>query len=156
MVEIKLARIEDLKTIQKLNLMLFEKEKKDYDKLLDMEFSFGDIGTNYFIQRIEETDGFVALALIEGKPVGYLCGGIHQGEVYRKLPPLAELESTFVLPENRSQGIGSMLYKEFINWCKDKGVKKIKVNVSAQNEPGRRFYVKNGFKSYAVTLEHDI
>ena len=47
--EIRKATLDDLKDIQKLNLLLFEKEYKEYDKLLDKDWTFGEKGKKYFL-----------------------------------------------------------------------------------------------------------
>lgn len=46
--EIRKATIRDLKRIQDLNFLLFEKEKKEYDKFLNMDWTFGEKGTKCF------------------------------------------------------------------------------------------------------------
>jgi ribosomal protein S18 acetylase RimI-like enzyme len=155
-VVIKTARIEDLKKIQELNLKLFQKEHKEYDKLLNLDWTFGEPGTKYFRDRISKDNGCVLITVVDGKIVGYLCGGIIKGETYRNLPVVAELENMFVLEEYRSRHIGKRLYDEFVKWCKSKGVGKIKVQATAQNELAIKFYRDNDFKDYTLVLEHDL
>lgn len=155
-INIKTATITDLKKVQELSLKLFEKEYKEYDPLLDLDWTFGKIGTKFFKDRITKDDGCVLIAIVENKVVGYLCGGIKKAESYRKLPIIAELENTFVLEDFRSKGIGRKLYSAFVRWCKNKGVGKIKIEASAQNELAIKFYRNNNFKDYTLVLETDI
>jgi len=155
-VVIREATITDLQDIQKLNLKLFEKEHKEYDPLLDLNWTFGQIGTKYFQDRIKKDDGFVVVAIVKNRTVGYLCGGITKAEDYRILPVVAELENTYVLSDVRSQGIGKQLYGRFIEWCKRKKVGKIRVEATAQNELAIKFYDNNGFKDYTLVLEADL
>jgi ribosomal protein S18 acetylase RimI-like enzyme len=155
-IKIERAKIEDLKDVQSLNLKLFEKEYRDYDKLLKLDWTFGSEGTQYYVDRITKPDGCVFVAKDNDKIVGYLAGGLTQRESYRNLPISAELENTYILEDYRSNGIGSKLYAEFLHWCKDKNVRKVVVEVSAQNELGLNFYRKNDFKDYSVILEADI
>ncbi len=153
---IRNATIEDLQKVQELNLKLFEKEHKEYDPLLNLNWTFGEEGTKYFKDRISKDDGCVLVAVVEDKIVGYLCGGLTKAEKYRHLPIVAELESTLVLDEFRSKGIGKKMYIKFIDWCKTKNVGKLRVEATAQNELAIKFYRSNGFKDYTLILEADL
>lgn len=88
--------------------------------------------------------------------IGYLCGGIIEGEDYRILPISAEVENTFIREEYRSQGIGKRLLERFTDWCRSKDVKKLKVKVSADNKLAINFYRNNNFKNYTLELESDL
>ena len=142
---IKTATMDDLQTVQELNLKLFEKEHKEFDSLLNLDWTFGKTGTKYYQDRISKDDGCVFVAIVDNQIVGYLCGGLTKAEDYRILPIVAELENTFVLDEFRSKGIGKQLYNKFIDWCKTKNVGKIRVEASAQNELAIKFYRNNNF-----------
>ena len=155
-VVIKKATIDDLQKVQELNLELFKKEHEEYDSLLDLKWTFGETGTKYYKGRILKDDGCVLVATVENKIVGYLCGGIKKAEEYRNLPIVAELENTLVLEEFRSKGIGKQLFDEFIKWCKNKGVGKVRVEASAQNELAIKFYRTNSFEDYTLVLELDL
>ena len=153
---IKTATIDDLQKVQELNLKLFEKEHKEFDSLLNLDWTFGKIGTKYYQDRLSKADGCVFVAIVDDKIVGYLCGGLTKAKDYRILPIVAELENTFVLGEFRSKGIGKQLYNKFIGWCKTKNVGKIRVEASAQNELAIKFYRNNNFKDYTLVLESDL
>ena len=153
---IKNATIYDLQKVQELNLKLFEKEYEEYDPLLNLNWTFGKEGTKYYKDRVSKDDGCVLIAIVENEIVGYLCGGIKKAEAYRNLPIVAELENTFVLEDFRSKGVGKQLFDEFINWCKNKKVGKVRVEGSAQNERVIKFYRTNNFKDYTLVLELDL
>ncbi len=155
-VTIKNATMDDLQKVQELNLKLFEKEHKEFDSLLNLDWTFGKTGTKYYQDRISKDDGCVFVAIVDNKIVGYLCGGLTKAEDYRILPIVAELENTFVLNEFRSKEIGKQLYNKFIEWCKTKNVGKIRVEASAQNELAIKFYRNNNFKDYTLVLESDL
>ena len=153
---IKNATIDDLKRVQELNLLLFEKEHREYDSSLNLNWTFGKAGTKYYKHKISKDDGCFLIAITDNKIVGYLCGGLTKAESCRNLPIIAELENTFVLDEFRSKGIGKKLYNEFIDWCKTKNVGKVRVEAWAQNEFAIKFYRNNNFKDYALILESDL
>ncbi|MDA3836955.1 MAG: GNAT family N-acetyltransferase [Nanoarchaeota archaeon] len=155
-VDIRKATINDLVRVQELNLKLFEKEYEEWDSLLDLNWTFSEVGTKYFADRISVDEGFVFVALVNNEIVGYLCGGLTKAEEYRKLPVVAELENTFVLEKFRSSGIGGKMYAKFIEWCKAKNVGKVRVEATAQNELAINFYRNNGFRDYTLVLESDL
>ena len=154
--KIKLATIEDLKDIQKLNLMLFEKEYNEYDKTLNREWTFANDGEDYFKKRIIEDDGCALVAQVDNKIVGYLVGGLQEKGTYRVLPVFAELENMLVLDDRRSKGIGAKLFRGFIDWCRSKDVKRLRVVAPAMNVRAIEFYKKNGLAEYDLVLESDI
>lgn len=143
--------MKDLKAIQELNLKLFEKEYKEYDPKLNMDWTFGKDGTKFFTSRIK--NGFAAVAETDGKTIGYIVGGKAKDYSYRIINNTAELDNMFVLEPYRNQKIGTMLVEAFLNWCKEKEYGHIKVSAVAQNEAAIRFYRKFGFNDYTLTLE---
>jgi len=156
MITIKKAKISDLKKVQELNLRLFKKEYEEYDGLLNLDWTFGKEGENYYMKRILEDDGCVYLAFKSDEIVGYLCGGLKKLQTYRNIFSSAELENMYVLKNFRSRGIGTELYRQFYKWCQEKGVKKIKVEASVQNKGAIDFYQKNNFLNYTLVLESDV
>lgn len=154
--EIKLATIKNLKDIQKLNLMLLEKEYDEYDKTLDCDWSFSKEAESYFRKRITKNTGCAFVAYIDNKVVAYLVGGIKEKDSCRKLSTFAELESMFVLEKYRGTGIGTGLYKSFIDWCATKNIKRLRIMASAENIRTIKFYKKCGLTDYDLILETDL
>ena len=155
-VGIKFATLENLKDVQKLNLLLFEKEYDEYDKLLNLNWTFGEKGTKYFKDKISKDDGCVLIAEVDNKIIGYSAGGLTKGENYRNLPLVAEVENIFILEDYRNIGVGTQLYQKFIEWCKSKNVKSVRVAASVQNKQAISFYQEKGFKDYTLILESEI
>lgn len=149
---IRRASIKDLEDILRLNFDLFKKEHKEYDKSLNMKWTYGKEGKGYFKKRAGGKEGLCVVAENNGKIVGYLCGGSHSGG-YRGKAVYAELENMLVDKKLRGKGIGTMLTNEFFKWCKDKKAKYISVTASAQNKPTIEFYRSLGFKDYNLTLK---
>jgi ribosomal protein S18 acetylase RimI-like enzyme len=131
-------------------------EFDNYDRLLNLEWTLGKEGENYYIDRITKNNGCVLVAEKGGLIVGYLCGALSKIENYRLPKKTAELENTYIEESCRSQGIGSKLYREFVKWCKNYSVEIIKVSASARNSQGINFYRKNNFKDYSLMLETEI
>lgn len=153
MITIRKAIIKDLEEIKKLNQELFYDSEK-FEKTLNLNWPSKN--KNYFKKAIIDKDKSAFVAVSDKKIIGYLICVIQKVESYRTLSSIAELENMLVEEEFRGQGIGSMLVKEFIKWAKSKGISKIKVLTYAENSEAIKFYQKNGFESYSLTLEGDI
>ncbi len=155
--KIRPAIIDDLKRIQELNLLLFEKEYAEFDDTLNCKWTFGKEGEEYFKNRIIKDDGCVFVSVTGDEIVGYLAGGlVSKKENYRVIPKSAEIENMFVTDKHRMMGIGTKLYQSFVDWCETKRVKRLRVTASVQNRDGINFYRKNGFADYDLILEKEI
>ncbi len=153
MIEIRKAAIKDMKAVQRLSQLLFETDF-EHDPTLNCKWTFGKDGKKYFSSQIRTGNVFVAVD--NKKIVGYLSCIAYKSESWRKLDKIGELDNMFVLQEYRSQGIGKMLFQEFVSWCKSKKIRRIKVAALAQNTRAIEFYRKNGFRDHDLALETDI
>lgn len=154
-VKIRFATIKDFKTVQSLNLSLFKKEYKEYDKTLNTGWPFSRKGKQYYKRRLSG-EGCALIASIDGTPIGYLLGSIIKVDSYQKKSVYAELENMFVVDQYRNMKVGTGLIKVFLKWCKSKKVKRVKVKASAHNLSGLQFYRKNRFGDYNLVLEKDL
>jgi GNAT superfamily N-acetyltransferase len=152
-IKIRKATIKDLETVRALNRMLFENEIKSYDSTLNLEWSHSKESKKYFSEIIKT--GFAAVAEADGKVVGYLTGESCKTSSFRKKSRMAEIDNMFVLDKCRGKGIGALLVRAFLDWCKLNRAGHVRVIVSAKNMRGIDFYRKQGFKDYDVTLEID-
>lgn len=152
---IRKANTKDLKDILRLSFELFKKEHQEYDKSLNLKWTYVQ-GKKYFKNRIVNKDGFMEIAESNGRTVAYLCGGISARMFYREKARYAELENMFIEERFRRKGIGTKLTRDFVDWCKKKKVKYVAVTASNKNRQGLRFYRDVGFKDYNVTLEMKI
>jgi len=156
-VEIRKATPHDLKKIQAFSKMLFEKESNEFDTTLNGDWSYGKEGEEYFLKRMNESKkGFVQVAEVEGEVVGYFCGGIVEPEYFRNVLIFAEGESALVLPEYRGKGIGTKFIHNFFEWCRERGVKRIRFVAAHLNEKAMKLYRKLGFEDYVVILEKEL
>ncbi|MBS3072489.1 GNAT family N-acetyltransferase [Candidatus Pacearchaeota archaeon] len=153
---IRRAIIKDLKDIQNLNLKLCKKEFKEFDNTININFPIQEKGKNYFRERIRSNNCFSSVAVESGKIVGYIAGAIVKAEDYRDIKKIAEAENMFILDDYRNMGIGTKLMDSFIEWCTKKKVKRVRVVISALNDPSIKFHKKNKFEDYDVVLEKKI
>ena len=155
-IKITVAQIKDMQKIQQLNDLLCQKEEEEYKYGIDLNWVYSDEGKEYYKERITKNDGCTFIATFEEEIIGYLIGGICEPESYRKIGKMAELETFYVIEKFRSHRVGSKLYDVFKNWCKDKKIKIVKVDVHALNSQGINFYEKKGLKPYSLIMEGSI
>ena len=150
------AEIKDTKEILRLNFELFKKEYKEFDKSLNLSWTYKN--EKYFKNRIIKKNGFVEVVESKRKVIGYLCGGVRtlEGLDYRKKARYAELENMFIEKKFRGGGLGAKLARDFIDWCKRNKIDRLSVTALAENKPTIEFYRKLGFESYNLTLEMKI
>ena len=152
-IEIKKADITYLKDIQNLNNQLFELEYNNFDSALKVGWTFEEKGTSYFKDMLENE--IVYIALDKDNVVGYLAGSINiQGSYVTK--SLAEVDNMFILEDYRKYGIGSKLMNEFKQYCIENNIEELKVTAYAKNSNARKFYKKNGFNEFEITLKQKL
>ncbi|MES9556662.1 GNAT family N-acetyltransferase [Streptomyces sp. NPDC086796] len=79
-----------------------------------------------------------------GEVVGWACFGPHQEP---EGPPRGgELYAMYVLPEQRSTGIGRALMETVVAEARRRGLPWVRLWVLKENAPGRRFYERAGFR----------
>lgn len=154
-VQIRLAKVDELKTIQDLNYQLFEHDQI-YDPLLNMKWPYEAEGTHYFNDRISGKEGVCLVAEVDGKVVGYLAGAMVKPYSYRTVQKQSELENTLVLEEFRGHRVGEQLFRAFVDWSRKQGAERVKVDAAAENSGAIRFYHRIGFEDYGRELEFPI
>ena len=125
------ATSKDLEYIQKLNRKLFVREFEKYNNLLNIEWTFGEKGTKYFKELIQ--NNFVYVAKINNNIIGYLAGSVNNvNECFTE--KFAEIENMYIENQYRRLKIGSKLIIKFKEWCKENKIEYIKVSVWSQNK----------------------
>ncbi|MEX6634333.1 GNAT family N-acetyltransferase [Hyphococcus lacteus] len=85
-------------------------------------------------------DGFL-VAMLNGRPCGYLIIGQHNGDA-----SIAEIYSVAVSSESRGAGLGRALLDAAFVWAKSRDVKTITLTVSPENAPAIGLYKSIGFR----------
>lgn len=78
-----------------------------------------------------------------GKVVGYITSRVNHSTKIGWIPNLA------VLPEYQGRGLGKELMSAALKYLKDSGMLYAKIETLEQNEIGKSFYTKVGFKEVA-------
>jgi len=151
---VRKATLSDLAAIQASNLKLFQYEHQ-WHKTLNLSWTFGKEGTNYFRWRIQNPQGVVFVCEDDEEIVGYIAGGIIH-RPFRTEAKAAEVENMYVEEPFQRKGVGGMLMEHFFTWCREKGVEVIKVEAVVGNAKARNFYQKFGFLKHNIVLERKL
>lgn len=153
---IRLANINDVENIQKLNMELFivlNQLRPDIYNPIAFEKTFiksmiNSCNSDYIL--IEDDDRLVGYSLIE-----------------ERISPFKEYDSFIedhyafiyelvILPEYRTKGYGRQIIEAANMWAKKRKLTSIELNVLNNNYNARAFYEKNGFEEYQIKLRKEI
>jgi putative acetyltransferase len=108
---------------------------------------------DYFAAAMCGEEGTLCLvAEAGGAPAGYLVGRLREPVDPRPVR-VAVLESMYVLPARRREGVGAALVDGFRAWAAERGAARLTVTAYATNAEAIRFYEREGFAPRSVTLE---
>jgi GNAT superfamily N-acetyltransferase len=86
--------------------------------------------------------GFANLAIVEAPE-----NGIHVARSY------AHLDNMYVLPQHRNAGVAASLLAASVEWCKQKRIPILELQVYNANVDALRFYKAQGFSEYLTKME---
>lgn len=137
--------IDDLNAVLPLCVRMYE-ESTGYES---MRFSACRCGE---ILRGAIRDGFAAVAVIEGKVIGFMVGCAVQPTFSADLQACDF--ALYVAPEWRGGFSAARLVAAYIVWAKERGCRRITVGVTAgvNNDEAVAFYEGMGFRSCGVQL----
>lgn len=150
---IRKAELDDVERIQELSVKLSEWEEEEFDSTINPDWNTTEEATEWFEQRVYEGLAYVA---VDEEIVGYLIGAVNGSEEYRDELTVAELESMYLKPSYRGQGIGTRLAEQFQQDAGEQGADRLRVEVTADNKNGHEFYKALGLTDYAVTMEKEL
>ncbi len=98
--------------------------------------------SRFFLQELKVPCARSLVALLEGKPVGYI--------IYCLLPGEVDIHNLAVMPVHRRQGVGRALLRAVIEEGKQRGSDRVRLEVRKSNEAAQRLYYSLGFKPAGV------
>ncbi|GAA0133995.1 hypothetical protein YSY43_08350 [Paenibacillus sp. YSY-4.3] len=122
---------------------------------LNCEFN----GVEAFLADIEQclanSSEVVAIAILNGEPVGFACGQSYQSFCYRQ--PAGEITELYIREGARRQGLAAELIHKIEEELKRRGVGTIKVLTGLRNEAAIQTYIKSHYaKEDEVVFQKNI
>lgn len=151
---IRKATLDDINDIMKLNKTLFDLEyDNNFDDTLDTNRPTSNEGIDYYTKSI--INDITLVAMENNIIVGYLVWTLNTELSYNTIKQ-AELNNMCILEEYRKCGVGTKLFNEFKNVCKENNIEEIKVTASYGNDNAINFYKKVWFKESELTFKQKI
>ncbi|MBY0120324.1 GNAT family N-acetyltransferase [Bacillus sp. S/N-304-OC-R1] len=138
-------RVEDIPEVQNVAKTSWNHTYKGIIPLhIQENFLKSAYSDEMMVRRLELSHMFVAIA--DNKVTGFANFSPlkENGEI--------ELGSIYLYPEYQGNGIGTALLQEAIE--KIEGIKEVYINVEKENQTGRNFYDKRGFKIVSEFDDH--
>jgi GNAT superfamily N-acetyltransferase len=101
-------------------------------------------------------ESFAFLAEDEERPVGFVIGFYDEPHFMWKTGRVGHVDSFYVLPETRGQGVGRRLMEAAYAAMRDAGASTVALEMVADNEVAREFYEKEGFTTTFVQMHRSL
>ena len=137
---IRKAMKEDANILNSLFAKLIENERKYYDENIKENLTMN----GFFEKRIDEGNEIIFVAEEKSKILGYIYGYINvDNKIKKELE--ANIDSLFVIEEQRNKKIGTNLINKFIEEVKNKNCKYILIDNKYLNNKAGKLYNNLGF-----------
>lgn len=139
--------MEDLPVLLEFEQGLIEAERPMDPTIREGKISYYDIG-----EFIRSDDSEVYVVESEGQILASGYARIKPDRHYLKHERMGYLGFMFVPEEHRGKGLNQLIVEKLVEWCKNKGLKEIRLDVYDVNSPAIRAYEKAGFKKHLITM----
>lgn len=148
---VRKATLKDLPVLLKFEQGLIEAERPMDPTIKDGDISYYDIS---LLIKNDWSDVFVVEIQNDIVASGY--AKILDDRHYLKHDKQGYLGFMFVPEEHRGNGYNKLIMDALINWCKERRIHELRLDVYDQNPSAIRAYEKAGFKSHLINMRRDI
>ncbi len=141
------ATLDDLPTLLKFEQGVIEAERPMDPTLKDGKINYYDISE---IITNENSDVFVVEINNEIVASGY--AKIMSDRHYLKHKKQGYLGFMFVPKDYRGKGVNKLIVDALLNWCRERNIFEIRLDVYDVNLPAIRAYEKVGFKKHLINM----
>ncbi len=154
--QIRPAIKKDIPAIQSLYLQEEEYHRERYPQYFREMAEV--IAEKELEKEITEPDSLYLVTLKEKKVIGFIY---LKKTLFSKDPPFKpveyiSIEDCVVEEQYRRQGVATSLIKAADSWAKQMGIKRMQLQVWANNEAAIRLYRKIGFKDMIIRMELEV
>jgi RimJ/RimL family protein N-acetyltransferase len=148
---VRKASLEDLPVLQNFMLGLIEAEIPMDATIKEDTINYYDLST-----MIKDSESEVLVAVLDGEIVASGSSKIKKDLVYLKHKKQGYLGFMFVPEQHRGNGLNKLILQALLDWCKERNVFEIKLDVYAVNSAAISAYEKAGFKKHLVNMRLNI
>ncbi|NER12797.1 GNAT family N-acetyltransferase [Leptobacterium flavescens] len=148
MYKVRKARLEDIEILKAFEQGIIEAERPFDETLKDGRISYYDLTV-----FIKNDDSEIYVVETEDKELvasGY--AKILRGKPYLKHEEYAYLGFMFVDENHRGRGVNKLINDALFDWCKEREIYEVRLDVYNDNDPALRAYEKSGFKRHLINM----
>jgi len=133
-------------------LLVFEQNLIRVERPMDPTIRDGEISYYDIRAFIEAEDVEVMVATFKDEIVASGYARIKGDRHYLKHEKMGYLGFMFVGESHRGKGLNGRIIEALVQWCKEKGLHEIRLDVYEDNPMAISAYEKAGFKKHLITM----
>ena len=133
-------------------LLQFEQGVISAERPFDPTIKDGDIVYYDIEELITDKESVVFVVENDTEIVASGYAKIKEDRHYLKHKKQGYLGFMYVSEDHRGKGINKIIIDELLNWCKEKNVMEIRLDVYEDNIPAINAYQKTGFKKHMINM----
>lgn len=118
---------------------------------------FGDRYRERDIKQLSSPDALYLIAEAQNQPVGYVSASLTDMPEHLALSGReCVIEVVYIEKFARGEGVADKLVEACFSWLQEKGVRRVRAGIYAQNRASLRPFEKFGFQPYHVTVSRTL
>ena len=144
-VEIRRARVAEIDALVHLWMQMM-REHEGFNSAVRLAPDASEHYRDYLRIHLLDSHSLIAAAIENERPIGFALAMRCQNLPMFQPEAFGYLSDLVVEPGRRSRGVGQRLFDRVVRWCREEGIGCLQLQVYAQNDRGRRFWERQGFR----------
>jgi ribosomal protein S18 acetylase RimI-like enzyme len=111
---------------------------------------------SYLGSQLDNPDIVILVAVRDDMVLGYTYAGVEGFDYMSLRGPAGIVYDIVVDPEEREQGIGTLLLEATIAALKERGAPRVVLSTAEQNEPAQRLFARAGFRRTMIEMTREM
>lgn len=111
---------------------------------------------SYLGSQLDNPDIVILVAVRADTVLGYTYAGVEGFDYMSLRGPAGIVYDIVVDPEERGQGIGTLLLEATIAALKERGAPRVVLSTAEQNEPAQRLFARAGFRRTMIEMTREM
>lgn len=151
--KVRRATLVDIDLIERWGRALYEVERafEPHIRYLGEHYREKDI------EQLSSSDALYFIAEVQNQPVGYIAASITDMPEHLALSGReCVIEVVYVEKLARGKGVADKLIEACFSWLQEKGIKRVRAGVYAQNRSSLRLFERSGLQPYHITVSRTL
>lgn len=134
---------------------------KEYESQFDPDYRTDDDSIDLLFRENNanvQKGGAIYVALSGATIIGFVSLSLENknDELILKKVDSVYISDLVVLPEHRGRGVGKLLLQKVEEFAKSRRINYLKLILFANNAGAKKFYEREGFRDYEITMTRDL